>query len=270
MDDGLVRRMYLDGQREWPLVALEFATFERHWQGRLAVDGPLAACGGADLFLSCACAAGNAEALRVFERENRPVARSAIAKVRREDQFVDDCLQDLWEKLLWGPNAKIAKYAGRGALKAWVRVTATRAALDRCRELGVAAARHTELSYELAVVPQTTELALLRTRYAEAFQSALRNAVAALPARERNALRMHLGGGCSIDQIGLTYGVHRATAARWLERARESIAGGVRDALAAREVRLTASEFRSLGHALASELELRLSGSFIDGVVAER
>jgi len=269
MDDGLVRRMYLDGQREWPQVELAFATFERHWQERLASDGTLPASAGADLFLSCACAKGDAEALRVFERDNRAVARSAIAKVRRDDPFVDDCLQDLWEKLFSAPNAKINKYAGRGPLKAWVRVTATRAALDRCRELGVAAARHAELSDELAVAPQGAELVLLRTRYAEAFQAALRNAVAALPARERNALRMHVGGGCSIDQIGLAYGVHRATAARWLERARASITDGVRDALAARKVHLTASEFESLGHALASQLELRLSGSFVDGVVAE-
>lgn len=270
MDDGFLRRMYLDGQREWPLVGLEFATFAGYWQARLGTDGGSSSCAGADLFLSCACAAGDTTALGIFERENRPVARTAIAKVRRDEAFLEDCLQDLWEKLFWGPGAKIGKYAGRGALKAWVRVTATRAALDRCRALGIATARHAELSDDLADGLQGGELALLRARYAEAFQSALRDAVASLPARERNALRMHVAGGCSIDQIGLAYGVHRATAARWLERARESIAQGVRTALSARKVELTVSEFRSLGHALASELELRLSGSFVGGVGADR
>ena len=146
----------------------------------------------------------------------------------------------------------------------------TRAALDRCRELGVATARHAELSEELAVAPHGVDLALLRARYAGTFQAALRDAVRALPARERNALRMHVGGGCSIDQIGVAYGVHRATAARWLERARESIAQGVRHALSLRNVELTQSEFQSLGHALASELELRLSGSFVEVLGAER
>jgi RNA polymerase sigma-70 factor (ECF subfamily) len=259
--------MYLEGRREWPLVELDFATFERHWQGRLGAEGTAgggATRVGADLFLCCACAAGNAVALRVFEHENRPIARSAIAKVRRDDSFVEDCLQDLWEKLLWGPKAKIKKYAGRGALKAWVRVTATRAALDRCRQVGLDVARHTELSDDLAAAAHGAELVLLRARYAGAFQNALRDAVAALPPRERNALRMHVGGGCSIDQIGLAYGVHRATAARWLERARESIAEGVRHALSLRKLQLTTSEFQSLGHALASELELRLSGSFVE------
>ncbi|HEV8549598.1 MAG TPA: sigma factor-like helix-turn-helix DNA-binding protein, partial [Polyangiaceae bacterium] len=108
------------------------------------------------------------------------------------------------------------------------------------------------------------EIVLLRTRYAETFQSALRDAVAGLRAHERNALRMHVCGGCSIDQIGRAYGVHRATAARWLERAREAISEGVRGALTLRNVKLTDSEFQSLGHALASELELRLSGSFAE------
>jgi len=270
MDDGFLRRMYSDGQREWPRVELDFGAFERHWQGRLRLEGEHTTCAGADLFLSCACALQNGDAMSIFERENRPVARNAVSKVRREQTFVEDCLQDLWEKLFWGPNAKIQKYAGRGALKAWVRVTATRAALDRCRALGVTLARHAELSDQLAASPQSAELALLRARYAEAFQSALRDAVAALPARERNALRMHVGGGCSIDQIGLAYGVHRATAARWLERARESIAERVRSALSARKIQLTVSEVQSLGHALASELELRLSGSFVEGVVADR
>jgi RNA polymerase sigma-70 factor (ECF subfamily) len=262
--------MYLDGQREWPLLGLELATFTRYWQARLGPDSASASCAGADLFLSCACAAGDTAALGIFERENRPVARTAIARVRREEAFLEDCLQDLWEKLFWGPNAKIGKYAGRGALKAWVRVTATRAALDRCRELGLATARHAELSDDLAGAAQSAELVLLRTRYAEAFQIALRDAVASLPPRERNALRMHVGGGCSIDQIGLAYGVHRATAARWLERAREAITQGVRTALSVRKVKLTVSEFQSLGHALASELELRLSGSFVEGIGADR
>lgn len=270
MDDEFVHRMFVDGQREWPLVELEFPEFERHWRGRLGSDGTATTCAAADLFLACACASGHPEALRVFERENRPVARAAIAKVKRDAVFVEDCLQDLWERLLWGQNAKIRKYAGRGALKAWVRVTATRAALDRCRELGVATARHAELSDELAAAPQSAELAILRTRYAGAFQGALRDAVAALPARERNALRMHVGGGCSIDQIGVAYGVHRATAARWLERARASMTLGVRRALSLRKVELTPSEFQSLGHALASELELRLSGSFVETLGADR
>ncbi|HEV8548674.1 MAG TPA: sigma factor, partial [Polyangiaceae bacterium] len=141
-----MRQMFLDGQRQWPLVELAYDAFERHWQSLLGDRGPDAAGDGADLFLSCACVEGDAEALRVFERETRPVARAAITRIRRDQEFVEDCLQDLWEKLLWGPNAKIKKYAGRGALKAWVRVTATRAALDRCRALGLAIARHTELT----------------------------------------------------------------------------------------------------------------------------
>jgi RNA polymerase sigma-70 factor (ECF subfamily) len=263
MDVAFLRQMYLDGHQRWPRVELAFDSFERHCRELFGASEVEATCEGADLFLCCACAAGDAEALDAFERDNRPVARAAIASVRREEEFVDDALQELWEKLLCGASAKVKRYAGRGPLKAWVRVTATRAALDRCRALGVAAARHVELSDRIASTEQGAELVLLRTRYAEAFQTALRDTVAELPLRERNALRMHLCGGCSIDQIGRAYGVHRATAARWLERGRESIANGLRATLSLRHLKLTDSEFRSLGHGLASVLDLGMAGSSI-------
>ena len=37
-------------------------------------------------------------------------------------------------------------------------------------------------------------------------------------------MRYQLSEKLSIDQIGALYGVHRATAARWLERARQRVA----------------------------------------------
>jgi RNA polymerase sigma-70 factor (ECF subfamily) len=47
--------------------------------------------------------------------------------------------------------------------------------------------------------------------------------VSTLEPRERNMLRMSLVHGVSIDRLGEIYGVHRATAARWVERAREKL-----------------------------------------------
>ncbi|HSU39420.1 MAG TPA: sigma factor-like helix-turn-helix DNA-binding protein, partial [Polyangiaceae bacterium] len=148
-------------------------------------------------------------------------------------------------------------------LQAWVRVTATRAALDRCRALGLSTARETELTDRLAAPWPGMELLISRARYGAAFQRALRDTVAGLPARERNALRMHVCGRCSIDEIGRAYGVHRATAARWLERARLAIREGVRGGLSRGGIELTESEYSSLARGMASQLELRLSGSFV-------
>lgn len=254
--------MYLEGTRKWPLVQLSFETFEAHCAAVLEPGAGVDA-EGADLFLCCACSQRDAHALGAFEREALPVARAAIGSVRSDADFVQETVQELWSKLLFGNTPKVAKFAGRGPLQAWVRVSATRAALDRCRRLGLAASRQTELTDRFASTEPSVERVLSRARYGEAFQSALEEAIAALPQRDRNALRMHVSGRCSIDEIGRAYGVHRATAARWLERARLAIGDGVRAGLGRRDLKLTDSEFRSLAGLMASNLELRLSGSFL-------
>jgi RNA polymerase sigma-70 factor (ECF subfamily) len=263
MSVGVVQRMYQEGLRKWPDVPLGFDEFARHCEALFGSQGAADKCEGADLFLCCACTLGDARALRTFEREVVPVARVAVARIRKDREFVDETLQEVWDKLLLGPRAKVAKYSGLGPLAAWVRVAATRTAIDRCRSLGVAVTRQVELSDALAAPEHSAELALARARYGELFQNALRDAVAKLPMRARNVLRMHVCGHCNIDEIGRAYDVHRATAARWLERARTAIAEGIRVALAERDVRLTDSEFISVARGLASVLELRLSGSFV-------
>ncbi len=263
MSAGVVQRMYQEGLRKWPDVPLGFDAFARHCAALFGPQGALDEREGADLFLCCACALGESEALRTFEREVVPVARLAVSRIRKDREFVEETLQEVWDKLLFGPGAKVAKYSGLGPLAAWVRVAATRTALDRCRALGVAMARQVELTDALAASEHSAELALARARYGAAFQGALREAVANLSVRERNVLRMHVCAQCNIDEIGRAYDVHRATAARWLDRARKSIVEGVKAGLGARAVKLTESEFISVARGLASVLELRLSGSFV-------
>ena len=74
-------------------------------------------------------------------------------------------------------------------------------------------------------------------------------------------LRMHVAGHCSIDEIGRAYNVHRATAARWLDRTRTRIYEEVRQELCVKRANLTASEFKSLATMMGTELELSLSRS---------
>lgn len=259
---SVVQRMYQEGLRKWPGVSLSFDAFARHCEALFGEQASSERREGADLFLCCACVLGDRAALAAFERETVPVARIAIAHVRKEREFVDETLHEVWDKLLCGPEPKLARYGGLGPLQAWVRVTASRVALDRCRALGVATARQVELTDALAASAHSAELMLVRARYGAAFQGALRDAVADLPVRERNALRMHVCGRCNIDEIGRAYGVNRATAARWLERARKSIAKGIRASLGARAVKLTESEFISVARGLASVLDLGLASSF--------
>lgn len=257
-----VRQMYIEGQSRWPAVSLELGAFERYCSRlfpALSVQGspPEAS----ELYLCCACCAGDHGAQRAFERDCLAVATTAIARFERGSDFLHEALQELWEKLLLGTSPKVLQYTGRGPLKAWVRVAATRVALDRCRAHGVFAARHVELSERLASNGSSVENSLMRAKYGRAFEQALAEAVASLSAQQRNVLRMHVAGQCSIDEIGRAYNVHRATAARWIDRSRAHIYQSVRRALSARRFKLTESEFKSLAHVLRSELDLHLTRS---------
>ncbi|MES1179173.1 MAG: sigma factor-like helix-turn-helix DNA-binding protein [Myxococcales bacterium] len=256
-----VRQLYLVGERRWPRVKLSFEAFESHCRRVFGPEeGVAVEREAADLYLCCACIEADAEALRTFEREGLEVARAAIARIRRDGDFVQEVLQEVWDKLLVGPRAKVGQYSGRGPLKGWIRVAATRVALDRCRSSGVRALREVELTEQLAAHVPNPEAFLTKARFGPAFQEAIRRAVGALAAQDRNVLRMHVTGGCSIDEIGRAYRVHRATAARWLDRSRVAIYDAVRRELCAQHSKLTESEFKSLANLLGSQLQLHLSG----------
>lgn len=252
----MLREMFLLGQRKWPALALDFAPFAEHCERVLGASNGLP-LEPADLYLCCACARAQPAALRAFEAECWPGAEAAIRRVDGSDDFVRDTLQDLWGKLLLGEDAKIRSYSGRGPLQAWVRVAATRAALDRRRTNKRSNGRQVELTERLAAADVNLEATLLKAQFGHAFQDALRVSVAALSRQERNVLRMHVVGQCSIDEIGRVYNVHRATAARWIERARTKIYDEVLAALCARH-KLTASEFHSLATLMGEELQLSL------------
>jgi len=249
--------MYCAGKQRWPNVEVDFDVFAAHCERAIAPEwGEDARSHAAELYLCCGCVLGNAKAAQAFASEAAPVARGAIARIRHDPDFVQETLQELWGKLLLGPAPKVGEYSGRGSLHAWLKVAAARMALDRLRRQKVQRRDSTSLDDAVAGATLGPDLALIRARYGDAFQAALASAVASLSVRERNVLRSHAVGGCSIDHIGTAYGVHRATAARWLERARRKIYDTVRAQLKLRYRELTETEFRSLARALGSQLEI--------------
>lgn len=251
-----MRELYLAGKRTWPSFSVSFEAFSAHWAS-LRLTGEEPAQEPADLYLCCACAAGDPDALRCFERANASVAEAAIRRVDHDEDFVGECLQELWKSLLLGDRAKVRSFSARGLLKAWVRVAAMRVAFDRRRAEKRLARRQVGLNESLAAPEASHEAALLKARFGQAFQTALHASVARLSEQERNVLRLHVVSRFSIDQIGLAYAVHRATAARWIERARTRIYDDVRRALG-QSHGLTQSEFRSLAVQFGAEIELSL------------
>lgn len=249
------------GKAAWPEVDIDRDSFA----ARVAELAPEAiARFPADVYLAAACLAGNANALACFDRDVLSAARGAIAAIDSTAPFVDEAMQRLRASLLVGDEGapKLAGYAGRGPLRAWVGVAGARTALmmrrsqKRAREVP---AEDDDWSGALALISTSNpELELLKRQYATAFGEALRDAVAALEPRLRAALRMSFVDALSIDQIGSVYAVHRATAARWVQRACDEVFAKTRELLATR-LALSATELDRMTALCRSQLEVSLS-----------
>ena len=263
VDDVAITSAWETGRAAWPTVALDRAVFAAYLtqHGRETTKYP------ADVYLAAACLAGDREALAVFDRDVVAAARGAVRSIDSNDAFIDEACQRLRTSLLVGGTAdgerpRIADYAGRGPLRAWVGVAAVRTALMirrsqlRAREVPV---DDEDWSGALALISTgNPELDLLKRQYADAFGTALRDAVAALEPRARAVLRMSFVDALSIDEIGQVYAVHRATAARWIQRACDSVFEQTRELLAER-LSLSPTELDRVTALVRSQLDVSLS-----------
>src|SRR5438270_7708306 len=90
----------------------------------------------ADIELARACASGDPGAIERFDAELASCVDRAVRKIGGDRGAVDEVTQRLRERLLVGTPeraARITEYTGRGPLRAWLRVVATRELLDMRR-----------------------------------------------------------------------------------------------------------------------------------------
>jgi RNA polymerase sigma-70 factor (ECF subfamily) len=253
--DDSIDAAWQAGQAAWPKVALALDRFAAH-------VGDRSLRFAADLYLAAACLEGNPAAIAAFERDMLASARKAIEAIDSSPAFVDEALQRLRESLLVGGQPRLSSYAGRGALRAWVGIAGARHALmlrrsqKRARE--VSPPDDDWIEALATISTNNPELELLKQQYAAAFAVALRDAVNALEPRLRAVLRMSFVDDVSIDEIAAVYSVHRATAARWIQRACDSVFAGTRDLLAQR-LALSASELDRMTALVRSQLDVSLS-----------
>src|SRR5262249_30883742 len=134
-----------------------------------------------------------------------------------------------------GGRPRILDYSGRGKLRFWFRVAAGRNLLDDVRKktpLGSAA--KDEALLDLPSSEADPEILHMKPLDRHEFNLAFEEAARALTPEDRNALRSYYAHGMSIDEIAAAFGVHRATAARRVNRAREKLLSDTQRRLAAR------------------------------------
>lgn len=242
-------------RKAWPGISIPDDDFVAYVTERLApettLEEGLRTLCIADLWLACAIARGDAAALKAFDAQLVHVGE-AIAHLDGGTALVADVTAAVRERVLGtGDNGKIADFRGRGDLRGWLRVIAVREALQILR------ARKREAPMP-EVVPEmldaSTQLTPDEQRvYREAFSVAL----ASLTPRDRNLLRQQFVYGATIDELGALYGVHRATAARWLAQIRETLLGRTR-AHVAEVMRLSGTDLDSAMGRIAGHLDYSL------------
>lgn len=253
------------GRAAYPEVSLDPAAFVAHLAKHLPEDAAasLASLNSADLYLACACGRGDDAALRAFE--SRYMARLPIylARMRASATLIDDVGQVIRGKLFVpseGKAPRIDGYTGRAPLERWVRTVAVNSALTLMRGAkGAEADADAHERLDALATPPDAEVDYMRLRYRAEFEAALRDAFASLDARERNVLRLQFFHELNIDGIGAAYGVHRATAARWIASTREKLLEQTRRLLRER-LKISASEFDSVVALMQSRLDISLHG----------
>lgn len=260
--DAVLAELHAAGRAAFPGIALDHAVFAAHLRARAGEAADAAALRrlhAPDLYLACACARGDAGAVRLFEEAVLRKIEPALARVGAEP-ILAEVKQIVRERLLVGAPGKeprIAEYAGEGALLTWVRVIALRTAATIRRGARRSKAREDEAMLDAAMAVEGPELAHMRRRYAHDFKAAFEVAVTELSPRDRNLIRQHLIDGLTIDDLGALYQVNRVTAARWLSSAREDVARATRRALTAR-LSVSQGELESILRLVRSDLDLSL------------
>jgi RNA polymerase sigma-70 factor (ECF subfamily) len=244
----------------WPGVDLSLEDFARHVETRVAGSdaADVLLRYGDDLFLACACARGDTRAIELFSMHFLGAVPLMVARILPQGPLVEELVQSLHEAMLVARGSApphIAAYRGTGSLAAWVRVSATRAAVHAKNR----AARYTPWAPMGAPEASTLgpESLYVQRRYGPAFETALRKALAALPAPTRELLRDYYVDGLTIDQLAERGGIHRATAARRISAARRFVLADVRRR-AAEQLGIDDQEIDSLLYLVASGLDVSL------------
>lgn len=249
---------YERGQATWPTVALERAAFTEH-VARLGAGDEHAE----DLYLACACAAGDAAAIAIFDAHIVAAVPRWIARIDASPAVADEACQRVRDYLLVGKDGArphIADYAGRGPLAGWVRVVASRTVLEiKRRAQRDPVDSDANAAERLASCEPNPEVALIRRRHGRELADALREAIAALSERERGLIKLAVIDELTIDELAALYGVHRATVARWVARLKEETLDAA-VAILRRRLALDTAAVESLCRAVRSQLDLSLGG----------
>jgi RNA polymerase sigma-70 factor, ECF subfamily len=259
-ENTIAARLLGTAQSAWPDFRVDPVAFLEHVGSKLSDAPSLGEAADAlvidDLYLAFASSRGEAAALVRFQAHLGGEVRAALAKLGLSGDREEDFRQQLWEKLLVGTGGhpRVLDFSGRGRLRHWVRVAAVRLIIDELRANPPGREVLTQDDLLGVASPENDpEMQLLKLRYGHEFRAAFETAIGKLTPEDRNVLRSYYSAGLTIDEIAAAFGIHRATAARRVARARMTLLGGTRRELGER-LRLSTAALQSVMRLIQSQL----------------
>lgn len=260
------------GRAAWPEIDLDPARFAAHAGGRvdasLSPTDALAAARVADLYAAAACACGMTEAMSAVESRYFGDVRAVLGKQGIAPDKIDEVAQGMRELLFVGDASgpRIAAYRGTGDLRAWLKITATRAALKLVRAESRETPRGSsdDALFDGRAAEDDPELAYIKATYRAELKAAFQEALDSLAPRERLLLKQQIVDALTADDLARAHGVHRATAARWAQAAREKLLTRTRRFFIARS-RVSGEECDSVMRLVRSQLDVTIARRLAEG-----
>lgn len=260
--ESMLARLVESGRDAWPGLAVPTDVFLGWVVERLpgaGAEGAEALKAG-DLYLACACARAEPQALRLFEQRFVPEMGAALARLRMPVTEREELQQALRQKLLVAEGEqppRITAYAGRGDLRRWLRAVATREGLSLMRKETPEVKVEEEFFDYFPSAAEDVELQHARREYQVEFKRAFEQALTSLSPEERNLIRRHFIDGLSTPQLAAMYGLHRVTMFRRLKQACDALTERTRQLLEQR-LPLSSGELTSLNRLIRSQLDVSL------------
>lgn len=231
---AVVDELVAAGRSAWPGIDVDRDVYAAFVDERLgeAAAAPAGRDRAVELYLTCACAAGDVAAIARFERAFFTEIDEAARRARAGEAVAADARQELARSLFTGEKPAIGTFRGRGDLRGWMRVTAMHQVLKLLKRQNRDVLVDDERFLDAMCPPQDPELGHLRAHFRAPLITAFHRAIASLTDEQRSLLRRQLDG-ITIDRLAAERGVHRATAARWLADARRAVRDATRRELAA-------------------------------------
>ena len=259
-----VRRLHGEALARRPGIQVDEPTFAAALAAR-SHAGPVADVHAADLLVALGCLASDPTALTVFETEHVGDARRGLARLRLDATTVEEIIQRVRAKVLVGTGSgpRLATYSARGPLGGWIRAIAVHEALSARRAEARRGPHDGPSAIERLPILEEPELVHLKATYAVPFKTAFAEVLAGLAPRDRNVLRLVYVEGLTADQVGLAYGVHRVSVARWLQQIRSALFTRTKKLLSER-LRLSPAEFESVTRMCLSQIDVSLDRLLAD------